>query len=168
MVIEKNKVVTLHYKLQEENAEGRLIEETEGKDPLVFLYGVGQMIPEFERQLAGKETGDAFSFGIQSEEAYGAYDPDAVVTIPKSSFIVDGELAADLLQVGKVIPMRDGDGNQLMGTINEVSGDEVLMDFNHPMAGVNLYFTGNIEGIREATSSELAHGHVHGEGGHHH
>lgn len=168
MVIDKNKVVTLHYKLQEENAEGSLIEETHGKDPLVFLYGVGQMIPEFERQLAGKKEGDSFSFGIKSGDAYGDYDPQAIVTIPKNSFVIDGELAADLLQAGKVIPMRDGDGNQLLGTVKEVRGDEVLMDFNHPMAGVDLYFTGNIEDIREATSSEIEHGHVHGPGGHQH
>ena len=168
MVIDKNKVVTLHYKLQEGSAEGNLIEETHGKEPLVFLYGVGQMIPEFERQLAGKEEGDTFAFGIESGEAYGEYDPQAIVTIPKNSFVVDGELATDLLQVGKIIPMRDHDGNQLLGTVKEVGEEEVLMDFNHPMAGVDLYFTGNIEEIREATASELEHGHVHGPGGHHH
>lgn len=168
MVIEKNKVVTLHYKLQEEDAEGRLIEETHGKDPLVFLYGVGQMIPEFERQLAGKEVGDTLGFGIKSGEAYGEYDPEALVTIPKGSFVIDGQLATDLLQPGKIIPMRDGDGNQLLGAIKEIRGEEVLMDFNHPMAGVDLYFTVNIEEIREATASEVEHGHVHGPGGHHH
>lgn len=168
MVIDKNKVVTLHYKLQEGSAEGNLIEETTGKDPLVFLYGVGQMIPEFERQLAGKKEGDTFAFGIISGEAYGDYDPDAIVAIPKGSFVIDGELATDLLQIGKVIPMRDGDGNQLLGTVKEVKDDEVRMDFNHPMAGVDLYFTGNIEDVREATASELEHGHVHGPGGHQH
>ncbi|MCB0560074.1 MAG: FKBP-type peptidyl-prolyl cis-trans isomerase [Lewinellaceae bacterium] len=168
MVIDKNKVVTLHYKLQEGSAEGNLIEETHGKDPLVFLYGIGQMIPEFERQLAGKKEGDTFSFGIQSSDAYGEHDSQAIVTIPKDSFVVDGELASDLLEVDKVIPMRDGEGNQLLGTVMEVREDEVLMDFNHPMAGVDLYFTGNIESIREATASELEHGHVHGAGGHQH
>lgn len=168
MVIEKNKVVTLHYKLQEGSLEGNLIEETHGKDPLVFLYGVGQMIPEFERQLSGKKEGDTFSFGIKSSEAYGDYNPQAVVTIPKDSFVIDGELATDLLQIGKVIPMRDTEGNQLMGTVSEIHEEDVLMDFNHPMAGVDLYFTGNIEDIRDATATEIEHGHVHGPGGHHH
>ena len=168
MVIEKNKVVTLHYKLQEGSSEGNLIEETHGKEPLVFLYGAGQMIPEFERQLAGKTTGDTFAFGIQSGEAYGTYDPEAVVAIPQSSFVIDGELATDLLLVGKVIPMRDGEGNQLLGTVKELQGEDVLMDFNHPMAGVDLYFAGNITEVRQATDTEVEHGHVHGEGGHQH
>lgn len=168
MVIDKNKVVTLHYKLQEGSSKGNLIEETHGKEPLVFMYGVGQMIPEFERQLAGKKEGDSFAFGIESGDAYGEYDPQAIVTIPKNSFVIEGELATDLLKVGKVIPMRDGDGNQLLGTVKEIRDEEVLMDFNHPMAGVDLYFTGNIEDIREATPSEVEHGHVHGPGGHQH
>lgn len=168
MTINKNKVVTLHYKLQEGDATGELVEETFGSEPLVFLYGIGQMIPEFENQLAGKKTGDAFSFGINSEDAYGTYDPDAVVSIPKDTFVVDGKLDENLLQEGKVIPMRDPDGNQLLGTVMEIQDEEVVMDFNHPMAGVDLYFTVSIEDVREATQSEIEHGHVHGPGGHHH
>jgi FKBP-type peptidyl-prolyl cis-trans isomerase SlyD len=168
MTISKNTVVTLHYKLQEESAAGELIEETFGKDPLVFLYGAGQMIPEFESQLAGKKTGDAFGFNINSEDAYGDYDPQAVVSIPKDTFVVDGKLDTELLQEGKMIPMRDPEGNQLLGTIMEIQDAEVVMDFNHPMAGVDLYFTVSIEDVREATASEIDHGHVHGAGGHQH
>ncbi|MCB0553708.1 MAG: FKBP-type peptidyl-prolyl cis-trans isomerase [Phaeodactylibacter sp.] len=168
MTISNNKVVTLHYKLQEGDATGELVEETFGSDPLVFLYGVGQMIPEFESQLSGKKAGDAFSFGINSEEAYGEYDPDAVVAIPKDTFVVDGKLDETLLQEGKVIPMRDPDGNQLLGTIMEIKEEEVVMDFNHPMAGADLFFTVSIEEVRDATESEIEHGHVHGAGGHHH
>ncbi len=168
MTIDKNKVVTLHYKLQQDSAEGDLIEETKGKDPLVFLYGVGQMIPEFEAQLEGKEEGEEFAFGIKSQDAYGEYDPEAIAPVPKESFVIDGNLATELLQVGKVIPMRDQNGNQLLGTVKEVREDNVLLDFNHPMAGVDLYFTGTIEDVRDATESELEHGHVHGEGGHQH
>lgn len=165
MKIDKHKVVTLHYKLQEKSAEGDLVEETFGGDPLVFLYGAGAMIPKFEEELAGKEEGDNFAFGIESQDAYGEYNPDAIAPVPTEAFVVDGKLAEDLLQVGRVIPMRDQEGNQLLGTVMEVGEQQVKMNFNHPMAGVDLYFSGRIEGVRDATEEEVAHGHVHGKGG---
>lgn len=168
MKIGKHSVVTLHYKLQEDNASGDLIEETTGGEPLVFLQGVGQMIPEFERQLEGKSAGDSFAFGIKSADAYGEYSDDAKLSIPIDTFIVDGELANDLLEEGRTIPMRDQEGNMIYGTVLEVGDKEVAMDFNHPMAGVDLFFSGKIEDIRAATPSEIDHGHVHGAGGHHH
>ncbi|MCB0632174.1 MAG: FKBP-type peptidyl-prolyl cis-trans isomerase [Saprospiraceae bacterium] len=168
MKIGKHTVVTLHYKLQEGSAEGELIEETTGGDPLVYLQGIGQMIPEFERQLTGKGPGDTFAFGIESAEAYGDYEEEAKVKIPIETFIIDGELATDLLQVGRTIPMRDDEGSMIYGTVLEVGDKEVFMDFNHPMAGVDLFFTGQIEEVRAATPTEIDHGHVHGPGGHHH
>lgn len=165
MKIDKNKVVTLHYKLQEDNADGEMVEQTFGSDPLTFLYGVGAMIPKFEEELSGKQEGDDFAFGIKSAEAYGEYDPKAIAPIPKSAFMVDGQLAEEFLQEGRVIPMHDNEGNQLLGTVMEIGEAEVTMNFNHPMAGVDLYFTGQIESVREATAEELDHGHVHGPGG---
>ncbi len=165
MKIDKHTVVTLHYKLQEKDADGDMVEQTFGSDPLVFLYGAGAMIPKFEAELSGKKAGDGFAFGIESAEAYGEYDPEAIAPIPKEAFVVDGELAEDILQVGRVIPMRDPDGNQLIGTILEIGDTEVQMNFNHPMAGVDLYFTGQIEEVRAATAEEIEHGHVHGPGG---
>lgn len=168
MVIDKNMVVSLHYRLTEGELLGELVEETFGGQPLVFLYGVGQMIPEFERQLAGKAVGDNFAFGIKSSEAYGEHDPDAVVLLPMETFAVDGQVDEEMLQLGNVIPMSDDQGNRLNGTVRQVSEEGVILDFNHPMAGIDLYFTGTIESLREATESELEHGHVHGPGGHHH
>lgn len=168
MIIAKNTVVSLHYRLQEDDANGEMVEETYGGEPLVFLYGAGQMIPEFERQLEGKSAGENFSFGIKSEDAYGEFDPDAVVMLPLSTFEIDGKIAEDLLVPGRMIPMSDGQGNRLNGIVHEVHNDGVVIDFNHPMAGQDLYFTGVIESVRQATPSEVAHGHVHGPGGHHH
>lgn len=167
MNIAKNTVVTLHYKLQREDAEGDLIEQTFGKDPLVFLYGAGNMIPAFEEELADKAPGDEFAFGIKSADAYGDVNPQAVVDVPLSTFIVDGQLAEDMLQIGKMVPLRDQEGNQLVGTVKAVDreGAQVTLDFNHPMAGVDLYFTGEIKNVRQATDSEIQHGHVHGDGG---
>lgn len=168
MKIGKHTVVTLHYKLQESNASGDLIEETTGSEPLVFLQGVGQMIPEFERQLEGKATGDTFAFGIKSSDAYGEYNDEAKIKIPIETFMVDGKLATELLQEGKTIPMRDQEGNMIYGTVLDVGEKEVGMDFNHPMAGMDLYFSGKIEEIRAATATEIEHKHVHGPGGHQH
>lgn len=168
MQIAKHTVVSLHYRLQEGDAQGALVEETFGSEPLVFLYGVGQMIPEFERQLSGKQAGEEFAFGIVASDAYGESDPEAVVELPMTTFMIDGKLATELLQVGRTIPMADQDGRQLMGTVAEVRAETVVIDFNHPMAGQDLYFTGVVESVRAATNEELDHGHVHGPGGHHH
>ena len=168
MQIEKNKVVTLHYRLNDENANGELIETTFGSEPLVFLYGVGQMIPEFERQLAGKSSGDSLGFRIDAADAYGEFDEEALVELPYEVFMVDGTLAEDLLEIGRQIPMSDQNGNRLIGTVDEILENSVIMDFNHPMAGANLFFEVQVESVREATQEEIEHGHVHGPGGHHH
>ncbi len=165
MQVDKNKVVTLHYKLHREDPEGTLIEKTYGSQPLTFLYGAGNMIPEFENKLEGKEPGDDFSFSIDHENAYGEYNPEAIITVPISAFTVDGKIAKEILEEGRRIPMRDRNGNQLNGTIKEVKKEEVVMDFNHPLAGIDLFFEGEVEEVREATESEIEHGHAHGPGG---
>ena len=168
MLIEQGTVVTVHYKLQKENAEGELVEQTHGAEPLVFLYGVGQMIPEFERQLEGKEKGDKLQFGVEHLHAYGPYNEEVVVPIPVAAFVVDGKLAEDLLVPGNVIPMSDQSGQRMYGEVKEIKDEQVIMDFNHPMAGIDLFFSVDIEEVRAATESEMEHGHVHGPGGHQH
>lgn len=83
-------------------------------------------------------------------------------------FEVDGSIPEDMLEPGNYIPMADSEGNQMQGRVVEVQGDEVQMDFNHPLAGKTMHFDGKVIGVRDATQEELAHGHVHGEHGHHH
>ncbi|MCB0520505.1 MAG: peptidylprolyl isomerase [Saprospiraceae bacterium] len=168
MVIEKNKVVSLHYRLQEDDAQGNLVEETFGSSPLVFLFGAGQMLPAFERELQGKATGDEFSFSIESREAYGESDPSAIIEIPISAFEMDGGIPEGLLLPGKMIPMSDDKGNKLNGIVRELTEEGVVMDFNHPMAGQDLFFSILVQDVRAATQEEIEHGHVHGPGGHHH
>ncbi len=168
MVIETNKVVLVHYTLTEGNAEGEMIESTNGRDPLGFIYGVGMMIPDFEQNLKGLKTGDKFSFGIKAANAYGEYDDSAVVEVPKSMFEMDGKIPDGVLEVGNVLPLTDQQGNHFQGTVAWVGLDKVKLDFNHPMAGVDLYFTGHVEMVRDAEPAELEHGHVHGHGGHNH
>ncbi len=158
MVIEKNTVVTLHYRLQKDDADGKLIEETYGKRPLTFLYGVERMIPRFEEELLGLKRGDDFAFTVKMQNAYGAYHDNMVVTLPVSSFMVNGKLAKNLLVVGKRVPMQDENGNQLEGIVQEVREDdeEVVVDFNHPHAGMDLYFCGRVQNVRKASPEELS------------
>jgi FKBP-type peptidyl-prolyl cis-trans isomerase SlyD len=168
MQIKKNTVVSLSYVLKNDNANGEIIEETRAGDPLVFLYGNGQMLPKFEEHLSSLRKGDAFEFTLSSEDAYGDTDEDAVIDLDKNIFMIDGKVDEALLEIGNIIPMRDDQGNMLQGTVVSVSEDAVRMDFNHPMAGKTLHFTGEVIEVREATAEELSHGHAHGPGGHHH
>jgi len=165
MKIAKNTVASLTYSLE---VEGELVEKTDRNNPLVFLVGVGSMIPGFERQLMGKESGESYKFTIEPDEGYGQVDPNAIIDLSKDIFTIDGELQEDLLQVGKVIPMQDQNGNPLQGVVVEVGADTVKMDFNHRLAGKTLEFSGEILDVRQATPDELSHGHAHGPGGHHH
>lgn len=165
MKIQKDYVASLTYTLK---IDDELIEKTDSANPLTFLVGVGAMIPGFERQLLGKEEGDHYDFMVTPEEGYGSVDPDAVVDLSKEVFVVNGQLQEDMLVEGNSIPMQDQDGQQLTGIVREVGSDTVKIDFNHQLAGKTLHFTGEIINVRPATSDELAHGHVHGPGGHHH
>lgn len=169
MIIEPKKVVSVHYTLTENDAQGEQIESTTGGAPLTFLYGAGNMIPEFERHLAGLKTGDQFAFGIEAASAYGEYNDEALIELPKNVFAVeDGKIPDGLLEVGNMLPLSDQDGNQFHGMVAWVGLDTVKVDLNHPMAGVNLFFTGHVESVRDADPAEIAHGHVHGPDGHHH
>jgi len=168
MQITKNTVVSLSYILKRDDANGEIIEETRAGDPLVFLYGNGQMLPKFEEYLNALKAGDAFEFTLASDDAYGEMDQDAIIDLDKSIFEVDGKIDDEMLAIGNVIPMRDDQGNMLQGIVVSVSKDMVRMDFNHPMAGNVLHFAGKVIEVREASAEELSHGHAHGAGGHHH
>ncbi|MCX2739281.1 FKBP-type peptidyl-prolyl cis-trans isomerase [Pontibacter anaerobius] len=170
MKIEKNKVVTLSYELRimDEQGEPSLIETADKEQPMVFIYGMSGLPEQFEEQLEGLSVGDAFDFKLNAEEGYGSQDENAVVDLPKQAFEIEGAVPEDMLEIGNYIPMTDSEGNQLQGRVVEVTADTVKMDFNHPLAGKELFFKGTVENIREATQDELSHGHVHGEGGVHH
>ena len=168
MQITKNTVVSLSYILKRDDAKGEIIEETRAGDPLVFLFGNGQMLPKFEEHLSALKTGDDFEFTLASEDAYGEMDQDAIIDLDKSIFEVDGKIDTEMIAIGNVIPMRDDQGNMMQGTVVSVGKDTVRMDFNHPMAGNVLHFKGNVIEVREASAEELSHGHAHGAGGHHH
>ena len=168
MQIKKDTVVSLSYILKQDDANGTVIEIAKETDPLVFLYGAGQMIPRFEEYLDNLEKGDNFEFTLVSEDAYGDLEEDAVIDLDKQIFSIDGIIDEEMLAIGSMIPMRDNDGHMLQGKVVAVTNESVRMDFNHPMAGKTLHFSGQIIEVREATTDELSHGHVHGDGGHKH
>jgi FKBP-type peptidyl-prolyl cis-trans isomerase SlyD len=168
--IAQNSVVTLTYDLSvtDENQQKVLVEQAEADEPMVFLFGHSGLPEEFESQLDGKSAGDSFSFSLTPEQGYGDYDQQAVVEIPKQVFEIDGQVDDQMLQVGNYLPMADNEGNHMQAKVVEIGDEQVTMDFNHPLAGMVMHFDGKIQDVRPATAEELAHGHVHGEGGHQH
>jgi FKBP-type peptidyl-prolyl cis-trans isomerase SlyD len=168
MKIAPNTVVSMTYILSENDVHGNLIQEVTPDRPFVVLFGAGSLIPKFEEKLLGLEPGNRYSFAVDSSEGYGGFNPDAIVELEKEIFLVDGEIDDEILQIGATIPMQNDQGHHMNGVVKEIKENVVVMDFNHPLAGVNLFFTGEILDVREASDEELDHGHVHGEHGHHH
>lgn len=163
----KHKVIYLNYNLHKNNAEGELIESTKEQQPLVFLTGKGQMIPEFEAQVENLIKGDKFSFGIKAENAYGEHTEEAIIELPKDMFMQEGQLPKEV-SVGNVLPLQSQDGRVHPGKVVSINENTITMDMNHMLAGQDLHFTGEIIDVREAEKEEIEHGHVHGEGGHQH
>ncbi|HOI86358.1 MAG TPA: peptidylprolyl isomerase [Lentimicrobium sp.] len=168
MIISKNKVVSLSYELKLDNAAGETVDKADASQPLVFLYGAGNLLPKFESNIADLKVNDNFEFTLDSEDGYGPVIGEAVVELPIDIFMVDGKIDPEMVQVGNVVPMQDNEGRPLDGLIVEVTDEKVKMDFNHPMAGKTLHFSGTILEVREATTEEISHGHVHGPQGHQH
>jgi FKBP-type peptidyl-prolyl cis-trans isomerase SlyD len=156
MEITRNKFVTLSYELRLNGSEGEMVEKTEDANPLGFVFGAGKMLEMFENKLEGLKKGDAFDFELKANEAYGEVNPQAVVELPKNIFEVEGNVDEELLTVGNQVPMQDAHGNRLNGVVLEVSDDKVKMDFNHPLAGDDLHFSGEVLDIREASEEEVA------------
>lgn len=168
MTIQEKMVVSLNYRLSNHKT-GEKIEETSNENPMVFLFGVGAMIPEFEENLYNKKVGDSFEFIVLSKNAYGNPNENQIAMIPLEVFNDEsGNFNPDLFPIGSLIPMSDNEGNQLRGLVMEINPEYIKMDFNHPLAGKDLHFTGEIMNIREANEEEISHGHVHGEHGHQH
>lgn len=163
MIISENKVVSVSYELTTSSSKGEIIETVAATSPLTFISGTGNLLAAFEENLSGLKEGDSFSFSIPCKDAYGEPNEKAVVSLPIDAFIVDGQVDNELLQIGNVIPMRDQSGRRLNGKVKEVAGNNVTMDFNHPLAGDDLHFKGTVVGVREATAEEVAHGHIHEE-----
>lgn len=172
MNIEKNAIVSLGYTLKTCNGlslEENQVEKTDANHPFVFIFGAGMLLSDFENAIRGKKSGDKFDFFISAEKGYGVRNDKYVMNIPIDSFkSPDGTLDLNEIRTGNMLTMNDNQGTRLQGKILEVTAVHVRMDFNHPLAGQELHFIGEVLNVRIATSEELSHGHVHGPGGHHH
>ena len=156
MTIENKRMVSVHYTLQDTDASGVIIEDTTGREPLRFMYGVGAMIPGFESNLEGKAKGDTFAFTLAPEEAYGEREPEAVLEIEIENFQDEnGEIDSEKLFPGADITMQDVNGRQYHGIVHSIEEDHVVVDFNHPMAGRSLHFFGEVLEVSEPTEEDL-------------
>lgn len=160
MQVAKDAVVTIHYTLT--NDAGETVDSSAGGDPLAYLQGNGNLIPGLENALEGKKAGDKVSVKVAPGEGYGEYDKSLVQQVPRRSF-----KGISNVEVGMQFQVQSNHGPRAV-TVTHVMGDMVTVDGNHPLAGQNLNFAVEITDVRAATEEELAHGHVHGPGGHHH
>jgi FKBP-type peptidyl-prolyl cis-trans isomerase SlyD len=157
MKITTNKFVSVIYDLNVGDGDEReLMESATEERPLEFIFGMGSMLPAFEAQLKGLSINESFQFSLSPENAYGEFEEGNVVELPKNVFEVDGKFDAEFIKEGNTVPMMDSDGHRLNGSILDVSDDTVTMNFNHPLAGETLHFSGKIIAVREATAEDLA------------
>ena len=155
MEISQNKVAAITYTLKQDNEEGKVIETIDETKPVEFIFGQGGMLPSFENQLDGMKAGEDFKFMVPSAEAYGVFKEELLIKLSKDIFAQDGVVNEQVLTIGNQIPMMDSQGRRMNGIVRGIEETEVKMDFNHPLAGQDLFFTGKIEMVREATYEEL-------------
>ncbi|MEX1117879.1 MAG: peptidylprolyl isomerase [Terrimicrobiaceae bacterium] len=160
MKITSGKVVLIDYTLTDDQKQ--TIDSSEGHEPLAYIHGSGQIIPGLEKALDGRVVGDALRVDVPAAEGYGEHDAEKIINIPRSQ--VEG---VPDLKVGIQLQASGGGGPQVV-TVTKLTDNEVTLDGNHPLAGKNLHFDVTIREVRDATDEEIAHGHVHGPGGHHH
>jgi FKBP-type peptidyl-prolyl cis-trans isomerase SlyD len=155
MEIGKNMMVTVTYDLRVDDHDGEMIEQATSEKPLQFLYGAGMMLPKFEEGLSGLKQGEAFEIRLNQKDAYGEVNEEALVDLPKHIFMVDGKFDEEFIKVGNTIPMMSGGGQRLNGLVLAVAEESVRMDFNHPLAGEDLFFKGEVVEVRMATEEEI-------------
>lgn len=162
MTISKGKVVTINYQLT--NKSGEELDKSEPNDPLVYLHGVGQLVPGLEKALEGLKEGDAKDkIEVAPSEGYGEVRAELILKVGRDQFPSETEL-----EQGMRFWAHTPEGQRHPFTVVGIEGDQVEIDGNHPLAGETLIFDISIVGIREATKEEMEHGHAHGPGGHQH
>jgi len=156
MQITKHKVASIHYTLTDN--DGKIIDSSSGREPLTYIQGIGNLIPGMEEGLEGKSKGEKLSLKISPEKGYGIKDEALTQRVPRTAF------GGQEVKVGMQFQTNQGG----VVTVTHAGLSEITVDANHPLAGVELNFAVEIMDIRPATEDEIAHGHVHGPGGHHH
>jgi FKBP-type peptidyl-prolyl cis-trans isomerase SlyD len=156
LIVAENCVVGIHYTLKDD--KGNIIDSSENKDPLLYLHGHQNIVIGLEKELTGKSVGDKLSVKVNPAEGYGERDERLTQVVPLSGF---AGIPEDQLKPGAQFHAEGPDGHPIVVTIAQINGDDVTIDGNHMLAGVNLNFDVEITEVRKATDEELSHGHVH-------
>ena len=159
-IIANDTVVQFNYTLT--NSDGDVLDKSNG-EPLAYLHGHHNIISGLESKMEGKSVGDKFTVTVAPEDAYGEYLSEAVQEVPRANF-----QGVENIEAGMQFQSQTDDGHVMLVTVKDVNDDSVVVDGNHPLAGVTLTFDVEVVDVRKATADEIAHGHAHGAGGHHH
>jgi FKBP-type peptidyl-prolyl cis-trans isomerase SlyD len=160
MPIQQDSVVTIHYTLKDD--AGKVIDSSTPNEPLAYLHGRGSLVPGLERELEGKNAGDKLAVQVSAAEGYGEHDKQLIEQVPRRAL-----QGIANIKVGLQLHAQTPEGPRTV-TVTRIASDMVTLDGNHPLAGKTLHFEVEIADVRQASAEELAHGHVHGAGGHHH
>ncbi len=160
MEITADRVVTIHYTLKDDG--GAILDSSAGGEPLAYIQGHGNLVAGLEKALEGQQDGNTLAVVVAPADGYGTRDEALIQRVPKRALQGAGDI-----KKGMQFQARTDDGMRLF-TVTAVVGDMVTLDGNHPLADQTLHFDVQIMNVREATTEELEHGHVHGAGGHHH
>jgi len=160
MIVSKDKVVSIEYTLRDDG--GEILDSSEGREPLAYLHGNGNIVPGLESQLEGKAKNDSLKVAVAPADGYGEFNAGDIIEVPREQF----QDVKDL-EVGMQFTASGPEGHRIV-TVTKVEDTMVTVDGNHPLAGKTLHFDVKIVDIRDASADELSHGHVHGAGGHHH
>ena len=160
MQIAENTVASFHYTLT--NDAGEVLDTSRGREPLAYLHGAGNIVPGLEEAMAGHKAGDSFKVDVAPEDGYGNHHEGLVQDVPRAAF-----QGVDEIEPGMSFQANTPQGVHSV-TVTKVTSDTVTVDGNHPLAGQRLHFDVEVTDVRAASAEELAHGHAHGPGGHHH
>lgn len=153
----ENKFITVAYKLYTiEDGEKDFAEEATADKPFQFISGMGLTLPKFESNICSLQKGEKFDFTLSTAEGYGEYDEAQIVNLPKKAFEIDGKFDSEHITEGAIIPLMSPDGQHFNGSVEKVTETEVTVDLNHPLAGCELQFVGEVVDTRLATNEELA------------
>ena len=154
---EMNKYIAVAYQLYTKDKEGKreLVENATKEQPFQFVSGLGMTLDAFEKQIVDLQKGGEFEFELSPEQAYGEYEEERVIKVPRQTFEIDGRLDKQYIYEGAVVPLQNADGQRFNGLIQKIGDAEVTLDLNHPLAGKALIFIGEVVDTREATKEEI-------------
>jgi len=161
IVVGTGKVVSFNYTLTDPG--GDVLDQSAPDQPMDYLHGAQNIVPGLEDQMAGKKVGDSFEAVVAPADGYGIANPMGIQEVPRHAFPAEMDL-----QPGMQFVSKDDDGEMTPFWVAEIKDEAVMIDLNHPLAGVTLHFQVELTGIRDASDEEQSHGHPHGPDGHHH